>query len=135
MGGSQNNLAMPTEHESRRWTVIASGLLCGLLALVVIYTSRGAFFSPLALLVVAAIGFAALLLELRLRERDRNASVRQPMLLNLAGILAAIAALLAEFLHWKAAVTQVLILSAIGIFGISGAIILHGLRKQRPTTK
>lgn len=126
---------MPTAHESRRWTVIASGLLCGLLALVVIYTSRGAFFSPLAVLVVAAIGFAALLLQLRLRERDRGASVHPPMLLNIAGILAAMAALLGVWFRWNAAITQVLILGAIGIFGISGVIILHGLRKQRTTAK
>ena len=126
---------MPTTNGSRRWTVIASGLLCGLLALVVLYTGRSAFFSPLAVLVVAAIGFAALLLDLRLRERDKKYSVHPPMLLNLVGILAAIGALGAELLHCNPAITQVLVLGAIGIFGISGAIILHGLRKQRTTTK
>jgi hypothetical protein len=47
---------------SRRWTVIASGLLVLALALVVIYTGPAAFFSPIALVVVAAIGLAALLL-------------------------------------------------------------------------
>ena len=46
---------------------MAAGLLLVALALVVIYTSRGAFFNPLALVVVAAIGLAALLLQLRLR--------------------------------------------------------------------
>src|SRR5258708_29992741 len=30
----------------RRWTVIFSGLLCGVLALVVIYTNRGGLISP-----------------------------------------------------------------------------------------
>ncbi len=126
---------MPTTNQARRWTVIAAGLLCGLLALVVLYTSRSAFFSPLAVLVVAAIGFVALLLELRLRERNKRYSVRPPMLLNLAGLLAAIGALGAELLHCNPAITQVLILGAVGIFGISGAIILRGLRKQRTTIK
>ena len=53
---------------SRRWTVILSGLLCGLLALVVIYTKPGAFYSPIAVMVVAAIGLAAVLLQLRFFE-------------------------------------------------------------------
>ena len=40
----------------RSWTVIASGLLCGVLALIVAFTDRAAFFSPLAAVVVAAVG-------------------------------------------------------------------------------
>ena len=43
-------------YSSRRWTVIASGLLCGALALVVLFTNRGAFFSPLAVVVMGAVG-------------------------------------------------------------------------------
>ena len=54
----------------RRWSIVAAGLLLLALALVVIYTSRSAFFSPLALVVVAAIGLAALLLQLRLRKDE-----------------------------------------------------------------
>lgn len=135
MGGSQTLIHMPNARGSRRWTVLASGLLCGFLALVVIYTKRGAFFSPLAVLVVAAIGFAAVLLQLRFRNREQGRSIHPPMVLNLAGIVAAIAALLADFFHWNPAVVQALVLGAIGIFGISGAIILHGFRKQRPIAK
>jgi hypothetical protein len=41
---------------ARRWTVIASGLLLLALALVVIYTEPNAFDSPVALVVVSAIG-------------------------------------------------------------------------------
>jgi len=52
---------------ARRWTVIASGLLILALALVVIYTGPNAFYSPVALVVVAAIGLAALLLQVWFR--------------------------------------------------------------------
>ena len=51
------------DSRSRRWTVIASGLLCGALAVVVLFTNRGAFFSPLAIVVMGAVGFAAVLLN------------------------------------------------------------------------
>ena len=60
-----------TQYGRRRWTVIASGLLCGALALVVLFTNRGAFFSPLAVVVMGAVGLAAVLLQLRLQNRDR----------------------------------------------------------------
>jgi hypothetical protein len=53
---------------ARRWTVIASGLLLLALALVVIYTGPAAFLSPVALVTVAAIGLAALLLQVRFRR-------------------------------------------------------------------
>ena len=50
----------PTQHDpqprSRRPTIIAAGLLLAALALVVLYTGRGAFLSPVALVVIAAIG-------------------------------------------------------------------------------
>lgn len=52
----------------RRWTVIAAGLLILALALVVIYTGPAAFLSPIALVVVAAIGLAALLFQIRFRQ-------------------------------------------------------------------
>ena len=51
------------DYRSRRWTVIASGLLCGALAMVVLFTNRGAFFSPLAVVVMGAVGLAAVLLH------------------------------------------------------------------------
>ena len=53
--------------QPRGATVIAAGLLLAALALVILYTSRGALLSPVALVVVAAIGGVALLLQLRLR--------------------------------------------------------------------
>src|ERR1700730_6840919 len=79
----------------RRWTILAAGLLLLALALVVIYTSRGAFLSPLALVVVAAIGFAALLLQLRLRH-NLALRVHSPLWLNVLGVVFAIAAVVVD---------------------------------------
>ena len=55
-------------------TIIAAGLLLAALALVVLYTSRRAFLSPVAMVVVAAIGLVALLLQRRLRPDLRPTS-------------------------------------------------------------
>jgi drug/metabolite transporter (DMT)-like permease len=119
----------------RRWTVIASGLLCGLLALVVIFTNPSAFFSPLALVVVAAIGLAAVLLQLRFRNRDQAQAVHPPLWLNFLGILFALAALFADFLHLNVDATNTLALAAVTSFAISGAMVLHAFRKRRLTSK
>jgi uncharacterized membrane protein len=122
-------------NQPRRWTVIASGLLCGALALVVIFTTRGAFFSPLAVVVVAAIGLAAVLLQVRVRNRHQVNPVHAPVWLNALGILFALAALFADLLKLKSEIAQVLALAAVGIFGVSSAIILHAFRKQRIASK
>jgi len=84
--------------KQRRGTILAAGLLLIALALVVIYTNGRAFRSPLALVVVAAIGLAALLLQLRLRQ-DIGTSVRSPILLNVLGLVFAILAVGADYLH------------------------------------
>src|SRR6478752_9083078 len=89
-----------SQHRTRRWNVIGSGLLCAAFAVVVLYTSPRAFFSPLALVVVAAIGLAAVLLQLRVR-RDANQRVRGPVWLNVLGILLALTALFADILHLR----------------------------------
>ena len=114
----------------RRWSIISAGLLLLALALVVIYTSRAAFFSPLALVVVAAIGLAALLLELRFRK-DVSPRVRAPLWLNVLGLIFAIAAVFADLLHTGANLMLVASLGAVGCFAISGIVILHALRKKR----
>ena len=114
----------------RRWTILAAGFLLLALALVVIYTSRNAFFSPLALMVVAAIGLAALLLELRLR-RDIGVSVRAPLWLNVLGLICAFSALVADVLHLRGNLLQVAALGAVACFAISGVVVLHALRKAR----
>jgi hypothetical protein len=114
----------------RRWTILAAGFLLLALALVVIYTSRRAFFSPLALMVVAAIGLAALLLEIRLR-RDIGTPVHAPLWLNVAGLIFAIGAILADFLRMKASLLQVAALGAVACFAVSGVVVLHALRRAK----
>ena len=126
---------MADASQHRRWTVIASGLLCGALALVVIFTTRRAFFSPLAVLVVAAIGLVAVLLQLRFRNRDQANAVHPPVWLNVLGTLCALAAMFSDLLHLRPEVTQLLALAAIGSFAVSSAVILHAFRKQRLPTK
>jgi len=116
--------------KSRRWTIVAAGLLLLALALVVIYTSRSAFSSPLALVVVAAIGLAALLLQLRLRK-DLTTQVRAPLWINILGLVFAVAAVVADGFHFSANLMLVAALGAVVCFAISGTAILHILRKKK----
>jgi drug/metabolite transporter (DMT)-like permease len=120
---------------SRRWTVIASGLLCCGLGVVVIYTKRSAFFSPLALVVVAAIGLAAVLLQLRYYNREHSTTVQAPVWLNILGVGFALAALFADFLGLSWDMAQVMALGAVGSFAISSAMILQAFRKNRTPSK
>lgn len=126
----------PTQHDpqprSRRPTIIAAGLLLAALALVVLYTGRGAFLSPVALVVIAAIGVAALLLQLRLRPdlpQSVRASARGPLWLNVIGVSFAIGALFADVLHLSAAVMLIAALVAVVSFAVSGIIVISALRK------
>lgn len=115
-------------------TVIAAGLLLAALALVVLYTGRGAFLSPVALVVVAAIGVAALLLQLRLRpdlSSVRASSARGPLWLNALGVLCALGALFADILHLNATFMFIAALAAVVSFAVSGIIVLNALRKYR----
>ncbi|MFZ0293244.1 MAG: hypothetical protein WAL52_06530 [Candidatus Sulfotelmatobacter sp.] len=114
----------------RRPTILAAGLLLLALALVVIYTSRGAFQSPLALVVVAAIGLAALLLQQRLRP-DLATSIRVPVWLNGIGVALALAAVFADFLRLSAALRLIAALAAVLSFALSGVIVLNAMRKRR----
>jgi uncharacterized membrane protein HdeD (DUF308 family) len=116
--------------KTRRWSIFAAGLLLLALALVVIYTSRSAFLSPLALVVVAAIGLAALLLQLRLRK-DLRASVRAPLWLNVLGLVFAIAAVFADFVRLSPNLLLIAALGAVVCFGISGSSVLHALRRKK----
>lgn len=120
---------------SRRWTVIASGLLCCGLGVVVLYTRRSAFVSPLAVVVVAAIGLAAVLLQLRYYNQEHSNPVHAPAWLNIIGVLFALTALLSDFLRLNWQVAQVMALGAVGSFAISGGLILHAFRKHRTTSK
>jgi len=115
--------------QPRGATLVAAGLLLAALALVVIYTNRGAFFSPLALVVVAAIGLAALLLQLRLRP-DLSSSARGPLWLNGIGVVSALGALSADVLHLNPALMLIAALAAVVSFAVSGIIVLGALRKR-----
>ncbi|MFZ0199671.1 MAG: hypothetical protein WB523_14350 [Candidatus Sulfotelmatobacter sp.] len=115
---------------SRRPTLIAAALLLAALALVVLYTTRKAFLSPLALVVVAAIGLAALLLQLRLRP-DLSSSIRGPLWLNSLGVVFALAAVFADFLHLNAALVPIAALAAVVSFALSGIFVFSALRKKR----
>jgi uncharacterized membrane protein len=125
---------VPAPKPPRRWSIVAAGLLLAALALVVIYTSRSAFFSPLALVVVAAIGLAALLLQLRLRrdkEGELGSPVRAPLWLNVLGLILAIAALFADILHLSANLLLIAALGAVFCFAVSGTTVLHALGKKK----
>ena len=119
---------------ARRWTVIASGLLILALALVVIYTGPNAFFSPVALVVVAAIGLAALLLQVQVRFRQDLPNVHSPLWLNILGILCAMVSLFADYLRMTRRALDLVAFAAVVCFGISGSLILHALRRGRVRT-
>jgi uncharacterized membrane protein len=107
-------------------------LLVLAIALVVLYAGSTAFHSPLAVVVLAAIGFFAVLLQLRLRPES---AVRAPRWLNVAGILCAVGALFADRLRLSANLSQVIALGAVGCFAVSSFIMLDGIRKSRVVPK
>ena len=113
----------------RGWALVAAGLLLLALALVVLYTGRGAFLSPLALVVVAAIGLAALLLQLRLRK-DSDTKIHAPLWLNVLGLIFAISAVIIDFLHLSANIMLVAALAAVVCFAVSGMSVLRSMRTR-----
>lgn len=113
----------------RRWTVIASGLLLFAIALIVVYSGATAFHSPVAVVVMAAIGLVAVLLQVRLRQ-NVNRNVRIPQWLNVIGIICALGALFADRLRLGQNFVQVIALGAVGCFGVSSLIVLDGLRNK-----
>ncbi len=119
-----------TPSKPRGWSIVAAGFLLLALALVVLYTSRPAFSSPLALVVVAAIGLAALLLQLRLRK-DVSTRIHAPLWLNVLGLLLAGGAVFADHLQLNLNVMAITALGAVVCFAVSGAVVLHALRKPR----
>ena len=127
--GSQSQpQSQSTSKVARRWTVIASGLLLLALALVVIYTGPNAFFSPIALVVVAAIGLAALLFQVWFRRDLPN--IHSPLWLNVLGILCAMVSLFADYLRMTRGMLDLVAFAAVVCFGISGSLILRALRRQ-----
>ena len=120
----------PAPLKPRGWALVAAGFLLMALALVVLYTTRGAFLSPLALVVVAAIGLAALLLQLRLRK-DVNSGIHAPLWVNVLGLIFALAAVCADFAHLGPNVMVVAALGAVLCFSVSGVSVLRSLRKEK----
>ena len=118
---------------ARRWTVIASGLLLLALALVVIYTGPNAFYSPVAMVVVAAIGLAAVLLQVWFRRDMPNIS--SPLWLNVLGIFFAMVSLFADYLRLTRRALDLTAFAAVVCFGISGSLILHALRLRARAPK
>ena len=113
----------------RRWTVIASGLLVAAVGLIVIFTGRAAFHSLAAVVVMAAIGLAAVLLQLHLR--NSNVAIHVPNWLNVIGLLCAVAALFADWLRLGPGLAQVMALAAVGCFAVSSFRVLDAIRKAR----
>jgi uncharacterized membrane protein len=130
---SQSPSSQSASRVARRWTVIASGLLVLALALVVIYTGPAAFFSPVALVVVSAIGLAALLLQVRFRRDLPN--VRPPLWLNVLGIVFALMSLFADSLRVSRRMLELVAFAAVVCFGISGSLILRSLRRAMRTRR
>jgi hypothetical protein len=114
----------------RRSTIFAAALLLLALALVVLYTNGRAFSSPLALVVVAAIGLAALLLQIRLRK-DIGAPIRAPLWLNVLGLIFAVGSVFADIRPLGPNFMLVTSLGAVVCFATSGIIVLHALRKSQ----
>jgi len=118
---------------ARRWTVIASGLLLLALALVVIYTGPNTFLSPVALVVVAAIGFAAVLLQVWFR--NDLPSIRSPLWLNVLGIVFSVVSTFSDFLRLTRRTLDLTAFAAVVCFGISGSLILAALRRRTRPVK
>jgi uncharacterized membrane protein len=116
-------------------TVTAAGLLLAALALIVLFTGRPAFLSPVALVVVAAIGIAALLLQVRLqpeaREQSKKLSFRVSVWLAALGVVFALAAVFGDIFHFKPAFVLTDALAGVGCFAVSGIIVLSALRRHR----
>jgi hypothetical protein len=124
----------PSNPRPRGATIVAAGLLLAALALVVIYTGRGAFLSPVAMVVIAAIGVVALLLQARLRPAlspSAQPSSRGTVWLNALGVVFAVAAVFADVLRLNAALMLIAALVAVVLFSVSAIIVLSALRKSR----
>jgi uncharacterized membrane protein YhaH (DUF805 family) len=116
--------------KQRRWTVIISGLLIGTLALIVTFTNRAAFLSPTSVVVVAAVGLVAVLLQLRFRDPELP-GINAPNWLNVLAIVFAMVAFFGDKLHIRPQILEVVALLAVGCFVISAGIVMRELRKRR----
>ena len=130
-----DQLSTGESHPRRRGGIVAAGVLLAALAFVVLYTSRSAFSSPLALVVVAAIGLAALLLQRRFQPNPSavpaKARGKSQLWLNGLGVAFAVAAVFADVAHFGAILVSIAALAAVISFAGSGLLILNTLRKRR----
>jgi hypothetical protein len=126
----------PRARPRRISTILAAGLLLAALALVVIYTNRAAFVSPLALVVVAAIGIAALFLQIRMHPDlqlalEKTSFARSSLWINAVGVVFATLAVFGDFFRVSAMILRMATLAAVLCFAVSGAIVLGTLRRRR----
>ena len=119
--------------KNRRWPIYTSAFLIAALAVVVIYTTRSAFVSPIALVVLAAIGSMALLLQLRFR--NEGAGSRSPFWLNALGIALALVAMFGSSLHLRMQTIELTAFGSVACFGISGIILFNAIRKRGLNSK
>lgn len=117
----------PSPHRN---TVIASGLLCCALILVVLFTSPAAFRSPTAIVVMVLIGTAAVLTQSRFRHSNGANVPRTALWLNFLGILFALAALFPAAWGVGIRLVRTMALGAVGSFAISSAMTLHSFRRS-----
>ena len=115
---------------------LAAGLLLAALALIVFYTSRSAFLSPLSMVVVAAIGTAALLLQFRLRPEtvspNGKASPPGSLLFTALGVGFSVGAVFGDLIHLKPWFRMATALAAVVCFAVGGVALLNALRKRSP---
>ena len=82
-------------------------------------------------MIVAAIGLAAVLLQLRFYNREQPKPLHAPLWLNLLGIVLAVLALFSDVFHLRPSVAEMMPLGAIGAFSISSAVVLDGFRRRK----
>ena len=108
-------------------------MLCIALTIVVLFTSPAAFRSSAAVIVMALIGAAAVMFQMRLREGNQRRSLVASLWLNIVGVILAVAALFPAAMHSGPRLVQALVLGAIGSLAISSAMILHSFRRRSPS--
>ncbi len=90
------------------------------------------------MVVVAAIGIAALLLQFRLRPEaisaNEKGSSRGSLLLTALGVVFSVGAVFGDVIHLKPWFMLATALAAVVCFAISGVALLKALRKRPPLT-
>jgi hypothetical protein len=102
------------------------------LTIVVLFTSPAAYRSSAAVIVMALIGTAAVLLQMRFRDADSRKGLTASFWFNLLGVLLAVGALFPAIIHIGPRLVQALVLGAVGSLAISSAMILHSFRRRSP---